>query len=172
MAGLNMAQIDGDELAGYHQPGLNAGIKAAALLSDNWRLNLELLFSQQGADRSVKDPFRSIYDNIRLNVLEVPVGISYAAWKLQPIAGLSYNRLISHRIRDIGGVDVSRNFTLDSNGLSSFFGAAYFFSPQWGVDARYTRAMTINKARSALAGGQVDRFRSYFLSLRLVWMFN
>ncbi len=172
VAGINMAQIDGDELAGYHQPGLNAGLRVAALLSDNWQIGMELLFSQQGADRAPKDPFRSIYDNIRLNVVEAPVMILFSEWKFQFAAGLSYNRLINYRIRDIGGVNVTRNFDLDNDGISVLVGGTYLFDPRWGVDVRWTRAVSPINARSALAGGTIDQFLSYFISIRAVHLLN
>ncbi len=171
VAGINMAQIDGDELAGYHQPGFNAGLRTSVLLSEKWQAGVELLFSQQGSDRVPNDPFRSIYDKIRLNMVEVPVMVMWSEWKLQLAAGLSYNRLINYRIRDIGGINVTDNFDLDNNGLSVLLGGTYFFQPQWGIDVRWTRAITVIDARSSLAGGTVDRFRSYFVSLRGLYLF-
>lgn len=172
VAGLNMAQIDGDELAGYHQPGVNAGIRTSALLSDKWQLGFEFLFSQQGADRVPDDPFRSVYDNIRLNMVEVPALIQFSEWKFQLAAGLSYARLINYRIRDLGGNQIAPNFDIQRNNFSALLGGTYFPTEKWGLDIRYTRAMFPLTVRSTLSGAEVDQFLSYFISLRGVFLLN
>jgi hypothetical protein len=172
VAGVNMAQIDGDELAGFNKLGLMGGIKASAKLSDRWQAGIELLFSQQGAARSAKDPFLTVYDNIRFNAVEAPVLITFSEWKLQLSTGLSYSRLINHRIKDISGSDVSDNYSIDSGSLNFLLGGTYYFDPQWGIDVRWTRGLFVRDVRSAVAGGQVDQFLSYFITIRGVYLFQ
>lgn len=171
-AGFNMAQIDGDDLAGFNKLGLAGGIRASAILSDRWQLGMELLFSQQGSARSTKDPLGAPYNSIRLNAVEAPVMILFSEWKLQLATGLSYSRLINHRIKDIGGTDVSDNLLVDSGSLNFLLGGTYFFQPNWGLDVRWTRGLMARDVRSELAGGQVDQFLSYFLTIRALHLFN
>lgn len=170
LAGLNMGQIHGDDLAGYHQPGLNAGLRTTASLSNKLNLGIEFLYSQQGSDRVPGDPFSRPYDNIRLNMVEVPVMLMLTEWKFQLAAGLSYSRLINYSIRDIGGVQVSSNYILDPNGLSGLLGATWLFENRWGLDMRWTRAILPMDSRpSSGSGVTVDRFYSYFVSLRALY---
>jgi hypothetical protein len=170
LAGLNMGQIHGDDLAGYHQPGLNAGLRTSASLSNKLNLGIEFLYSQQGSDRVPGDPFSRPYDNIRLNMVEVPVMLMLTEWKFQLAAGMSYSRLINYSIRDIGGVQVSSNYILDPNGLSGLLGATWLFENRWGLDMRWTRAILPMDSRpSSGSGVTVDRFYSYFVSLRALY---
>lgn len=172
VAGLNMAQIDGDDLAGYRQPGINAGLRTSAQLSDRWQLGLELLFSQQGSDRGPDDPFLTNYDRIRFNMVEVPAMIQFSEWKIQLAAGLSYSRLINYRIRDLGGNNIASNFDIDRNNVSVLLGGTYFPSEKWGLDVRWTRAMFPLQVYSSLSGAETDQFLSYFVSFRLLFLLN
>lgn len=172
VAGINMAQIDGDELAGFNKLGFMGGIKASAKLSDRWQAGIELLFSQQGAARSSKDPFLTVYDNIRFNAVEAPVLITFSEWKLQLSTGLSYSRLINHRIRDISGTDASDNYNIAGGSLNFLLGGTYYFDPQWGIDVRWTRGLFVRNVNSTIAGGQVDQFLSYFITIRGVYLFQ
>ncbi|HRK81433.1 MAG TPA: outer membrane beta-barrel protein [Saprospiraceae bacterium] len=172
VAGLNMAQIDGDDLAGYRQPGINAGLRTSAQLSDRWQLGLELLFSQQGSDRGPDDPFLTNYDRIRFNMVEVPAMIQFSEWKIQLAAGLSYSRLINYRIRGIGGSNIASNFDIDRNNVSVLLGGTYFPSEKWGLDVRWTRAMFPLQVYSSLSGAETDQFLSYFVSFRLLFLLN
>lgn len=172
VAGLNMAQIDGDDLAGYRQPGINAGLRTSAQLSDKWQLGLELLFSQQGSDRGPDDPFLTDYDRIRFNMVEVPAMIQFSEWKIQLAAGLSYSRLINYRIRDLGGSNIASNFDIDRNNVSVLLGGTYFPSEKWGLDVRWTRAMFPLQVYSSLSGAETDQFLSYFVSFRLLFLLN
>ncbi|MBE2208424.1 MAG: outer membrane beta-barrel protein [Saprospiraceae bacterium] len=172
VAGLNVAQIDGDDLAGYRQPGINAGLRTSAQLSDKWQLGLELLFSQQGSDRGPDDPFLTNYDRIRFNMVEVPAMIQFSEWKIQLAAGLSYSRLINYRIRDLGGSNIASNFDIDRNNVSVLLGGTYFPSEKWGLDVRWTRAMFPLQVYSSLSGAETDQFLSYFVSFRLLFLLN
>ena len=67
VAGVNLSQIDGDDLVGYDQIGLNAGARVATVLSPRWQLSMELLFSQQGSRKTRNDPPSAALENIRLN---------------------------------------------------------------------------------------------------------
>jgi len=172
VAGLNMAQLDGDELAGYHQPGINAGLRTSAVLSDKWQLGVELLFSQQGADRVPDDPFRTNYDKIRFNMVEVPAMIQFSEWKFQLAAGLSYSRLINYRIQDLGGNQIAPNFNIDRNNVGVLLGGTYLPSEKWGLDVRWTRALFPHQVYSSLTGAEVDQLLSYFVSFRLLYFLN
>ena len=50
-AGMNMTQVDGDEIYGYHHYGFNIGPSVLFPFTKNkkWSVTLELLFSQAGS---------------------------------------------------------------------------------------------------------------------------
>lgn len=165
VAGLNLSQIDGDRLAGFNKPGLNAGGKVAAILSDRWQWSLELLFSQQGASRTKYDDPFSAYDKIRLNFVETPVMIHFKEWKFHLSGGVSYARLIDYQVIDALGGDVTDLQTFNENLFSVVFSGTYYFRENMGFEVRWFRALNDLQKKegdNALFG------RS--LSLRLVYL--
>jgi hypothetical protein len=145
-AGVNLSQIDGDRLAGFHQPGLNAGARVAAVLGERWQLSVEMLYSQQGARRSRYDDPGAALDNIRLNYVEAPFMLHFKEWKLLASAGLSYARLINARVIDIFGEEVTDSQNLDPNQFLVVLSATYFFSDKWGLNVGWSRSMNNMKA--------------------------
>src|SRR5207249_3932615 len=49
IVGCNFTQVDGDNYAGYHRAGLNAGGIVYANLGDHLAASLEILYSQKGS---------------------------------------------------------------------------------------------------------------------------
>ncbi|MGA1545122.1 MAG: hypothetical protein ACO388_09895 [Saprospiraceae bacterium] len=82
-AGINFSQIDGDQLAGYHQIGANAGLRVYTYLTDRWELVTGMGFSQLGSNKSVNDPQSAALDQVRLNYVEVPALVSFNEWKFK-----------------------------------------------------------------------------------------
>lgn len=167
VAGLNLSQLDGDDLAGFHKPGLSAGGKVATILSDRWQLSLEMLFSQQGASRTRLDDPASAYDKIRLNFVEVPVLINYKEWKFHIGAGVSYARLIDYQVIDALGGDVSDLQQFNENIFSLVFSGIYYFSDKTGFEVRWFRALNDLQQQEG-ANSLIGRS----LSLKLVFLFK
>lgn len=142
IGGFNLSQLDGDDLSGFNQIGLNTGAKVAAVLSERWQLSLEMLFVQQGSHRSRDDIFFSLYDNIRLNLVETPVMISFRDWKFHVSTGFSYGRLISYRAESPTGEDLTELETYRSDLFFWIVGATYYFGERWGANLRWSRALT------------------------------
>jgi hypothetical protein len=74
VAGINATQISGDDLGGYDKLGLNAGGFCNFPLSDNWKAQFEILFSQKGS-RKTPHPETGDYTEykLQLNYVEVPL---------------------------------------------------------------------------------------------------
>lgn len=166
VAGINLSQIDGDRLAGFNQPGINAGGRVAAVLSERWQLSLELLFSQQGSHRTLRDDPSATLDVIRLNFVEVPVMINFLEWKLHIGAGLTYARLISYRVEDIFGADVTDSQDYAPNQLLFAVGATYFFTPAVGLNIGWNKAISNLQADSG-----AGRFIGRNIQVRGVFLF-
>lgn len=102
VAGLNVSQVDGDYLNGYHKAGFTAGFAGYAHFSPLLHASMELLFSQKGSNsvRTAESPSVGTYFahyRIGLNYAEVPVLFHVAYQRYQFGAGVSYNALISSR---------------------------------------------------------------------------
>ena len=141
IGGFNLAQLDGDDLSGFNKIGLNAGAKVAAVLSDRWQLSLEMLFAQQGSHRTRDDLYYGLYNNIRLNLVEAPVMISFKDWKFHVSTGFSYARLISYSAESPLGEDLTDTETYREDLYFWIVGATYYFHERWGVNVRWQRAL-------------------------------
>lgn len=153
VAGINLSQIDGDRLAGFNQIGVSAGGKVAAVLSERWQFGLEILFSQQGANRINRDDPASIYDNIRLNFVEVPVLFHFKEWKFHLSGGASYARLINYKVTDFRGGDITDTQKFNENNISLVLGGTYYFREKTGVEIRWFRSL--NDLQGNTGGGSL-----------------
>jgi len=154
--GLNLAQIDGDNLAGFSKLGLTGGAKLSYPFKDNSDFNLELLYSQRGSNAGFG--FGSLNDNyVDLKYLEVPLYINIKDWYIDDE---DYHKAKAH-----AGLNLSYLFAVESsNGAVSndidnyqrynvgyFLGVNYMFTKRIGATVRYSRAfnsITDNKAIS------------------------
>ena len=164
-AGVNLSQLDGDKLAGFHLPGVSAGIQVDAILSERWRLGLEMLFSQQGSKRNLNDPASAAFDKIRLNFVEVPVLLKFREWKFLLNAGPVYQRLINFEAISVTGEDVSDAQSFNSDIFAIALGATFEFSDRWGMLVRWSKALTDLQADPG-AGTLIGRN----ISLRAVYL--
>jgi hypothetical protein len=149
LGGFNFAQIDGDLLYGYHQIGFCAGPQVNAILSKRWEWGVGIQYAQQGARRAPRDYASSIYQSIRLNLVEVPVLFHFNEWKFQLDGGFSYGRLINSKIIDVTGVDITETQRLSDSAISLVLGGSFKFSDHWGLSMRFTRSLTNFRKNSA-----------------------
>ncbi len=165
LAGANLSQIDGDLLAGYNQPGLNAGIRVSVNLSDRWKASTGLQFAQLGSSYSKGDPVNALYDNIRINAVEVPLLAHFLEWRFRVSAGMTYSRVINYSAADVIGGSLTEETDLRDNILSLALGAAYFFNDQWGIDFLWTKSLT-----NVQADPDANNFITRNLSFRLIYI--
>jgi hypothetical protein len=174
VAGFNMAQIDGDLLYGFNKLGINAGLRANALLSERWHLGVELLFSQQGATRSNKDNPASPFDRIHLNYVEAPVLLCFREWKIEASGGLSYSRLINYKITDAVGDDATAQIPLKENNVSLLLGATFFVQENFGINAYWSRSLN-NFREGGISGpgsaANTGRFFNRAITIRGMYLF-
>lgn len=96
IVGLNATQVDGDEVYGYKNFGLNAGLSAIVPFNNKWSVSIENIYSEKGAHQRVKylDSLDGSYD-LRLNYLEVPVLLHFTDKEIVTFgAGMSWGRLV------------------------------------------------------------------------------
>lgn len=116
--GGNATQVDGDNYAGYHKFGLNAGGVVYAHLSDQLALSMEILFSQKGsrghfAQLSTNKAFTIRKYNIGLNYAEIPIQINYFDKRKSHFSfGFSVARLIS--VKEVATTLPETTFNFDN----------------------------------------------------------
>lgn len=165
--GLNLAQIDGDDLAGFSKLGLTGGFKLAYPLKENIDINMEMLYSQRGSTAGFG--FGSSGVNfIDLKYVELPLYVNIKDWfiedekyhKVKAHAGLSYAYLF-----DVNSSNGILNNDIDNykrHSISYMLGVDYAFNSKIALTVRYTRAInTIYTVRAI----------SYFLTFRTEYSF-
>lgn len=99
--GPNFTQVDGDNFAGYHKVGLNAGGVIYTNVAPNIAISLEILFSQKGSHSnqsqgSNNKVYNILHYNIGLNYAEIPLLLNiFDKNKSHVQAGFSYSQLIT-----------------------------------------------------------------------------
>lgn len=176
VAGFNLSQVNGDLLYGFNKIGLNLGGRVDAVLTERWRLSLEMLYTQQGASRSKTDNPASAFDKIRLNFVEAPVMLHFQDWKIQASAGVSYGRLINYEIIDYTGEDATDEVPLRENVFSAVLGGAFFFDEHVGLNILWSK--WINNLRISdpgepipLPGQESGKFIGQTITIRGIYMF-
>ena len=111
MGGMNISQVDGDEVYGYHRVGGHIGL-AAILPIKKWDVTLETVFNQKGSfqkayystyDSATNYTYTGAYD-LRLNYVEVPVLAHYTDKERYTVGlGFSYGRLVNFSEIEHGG---------------------------------------------------------------------
>ncbi|MEQ8706181.1 MAG: outer membrane beta-barrel protein [Phaeodactylibacter sp.] len=141
VAGLNISQVDGDKLRGFYKFGFQSGIKADAVLSDRWKVGIEILYSQQGARQSKFDVPSSELDvqEIHFNMVEAPVLVHFRDWKLQVTAGGSYGNIINYSVTEVTGEDGIEAHPLSQDIFSVILGGSFYFTENWVLDVRWSR---------------------------------
>lgn len=92
--GINAAQVDGDDFAGYHKVGINTGFYAQIPVWKYFFVSTEILYSQRGA-KSPTIQGQPLEYQINLNYAEVPLLFHFQDKKAFNIgAGVAYARLL------------------------------------------------------------------------------
>ncbi|MDR0789346.1 MAG: PorT family protein [Bacteroidales bacterium] len=100
-AGLNLSQVEGDEVSGFYKAGFTGGVGVMmplqpSNLKGSWRASLEMLYSLRGAyekePTGTKAPFGY---SLGLQYIDIPVMIHYKDPRLDLMFGLGvqYGRL-------------------------------------------------------------------------------
>jgi hypothetical protein len=117
MFGMNISQVDGDEVFGYHRFGVHFGA-AAILPIKNWDITLETVYNQKGSFRKAIFPADSLngqYD-LRLNYVEVPLLVHYTDKNVITVgAGFSWGRLVNAREIEHSGAQPPYSDTVSFN---------------------------------------------------------
>lgn len=106
IAGVNLSQVDGDEIFGFNKLGLNTGLGAVLPFGKNIQLSIETLYSQKGSYQGEQYTDIDSLGNVKtgeykvnLDYVEVPVLLMYNDKDIITGGiGFSYGRLV--RVRE------------------------------------------------------------------------
>jgi hypothetical protein len=163
VSGLTLAQIDGDLLSGFNQPGLRGGLHLDSRINDRWSLAMEMAFSQSGSRRQLTDSPGAILYKIRLNQVEVPLMVQFTEWKFKVGSGLVYQRLFNYAIKDIAGSDVTKFYSFRNNHLSFLAACTVQFNERWGMVLSWSKSINALQTNNPAI-----KFRSRVISIQTI----
>ena len=182
VAGFNMSQIAGDQLAGFDKFGLNAGLSGNAEILPKLHLHVEFLYSQRGSRPGI---FNSNVDpdlNIDLRYVDLPVYVTYSDWydeekdfyKAYLLGGFSYGRLLSATTSDNFNAPGDDLETLvdffNENDFSWLVGFGFRLGSRIGIQLRYTSSINL-LLDAEKEGLNTFSLRPFFLTLRGEFIF-
>ena len=180
IAGLTASQIDGDESAGYHKVGLQAGLRGVARLKKKQDASVEILYTQRGCRHQ---PQTFPLFSTTLNYIEVPVQWHYHDWlvdgdeddgfyRVQFNAGLSYGRLLDYKDKygiEGGGITAALP-DLNSNSFTVLLGATFYASRHIGFTFRWQRALN-NLYNTGEGGNYAKDLNEHSIAFQALYMF-
>lgn len=161
-AGLNLAQLDGDELSGYNKPGLYGGFWVSYPFNERWSAGLEFLYSAKGATRSAnQDTIISArtFDNYRLNYVEIPLLVTRTHKKFNFQLGVTIGVLLKAEVEDFTGVQDFRD-QFKSFDNQFLLGVAYDVNENTAIQVRYQysiRSLAKNDTRTVFTDNAFSR---------------
>ncbi|MEP7267673.1 MAG: outer membrane beta-barrel protein [Saprospiraceae bacterium] len=189
IAGINLAQVDGDDMQGYDKSGLNFGLRGIAFILPKLEIQTELTYSQQGSQsKSFKQEIhngRKLYVDyggvtglIAINDWYHPIKEFY---RFQLIGGVSLKRLIRSDYYDgirsdtrkVNFKDVSPYFS--TTDFSMILGANFKLTPKAGLSFRYNRSFNYlldsEAVQQYFERKQIISMKQYFLSADVFYQF-
>ncbi len=159
IVGFNATQVDGDNFAGFHKVGLNAGGTVFVRFHDRVSTSFELLYSQKGSKGKVNVNNQRLETfELSLDYLEIPLLLNYHDKKVATFSlGISFNRLIrGKRIESVQGIPVELpiDYTTnkgtscpdlcinDKNDFNIIGGVTFTFKEHYGLNLRYAYSLT------------------------------
>jgi hypothetical protein len=186
IAGLNMSQVDGDEVYGFYKPGLNMGLSAIVPVGRHFNFALETLFNQKGAFQgdqyystdSAGNVFTGAY-NLRLNYLEVPVLFFFNDKDvIMAGGGFSYGRLVGikeeeHRQRIITTTLNSGTYNRDDFNIMADIRFRVYKKFQFNARYAYSLLKIRTRGFESFIGETWERNQyNNLLSFRFIYMIN
>lgn len=186
IGGINISQVDGDEVFGFNKFGFNTGLTAITPIYKNIYFGIETTYSQKGAHQkkqysdsdSLGNPLNGSYD-LHLNYLEVPFLILYNDKDVITAGGgFSYGRLISLSEYEHGRKVESTTLTsgpYSKNDFSILADIRFSAYKKFKVNIRYTYSLAKIRTREFIDLRGISEVREQYnnvISLRFIYMFN
>lgn len=180
IAGVTASQIDGDESAGYHKIGLQAGLKGITILKPKQQASVEILYTQRGCRNEPKTyPFYTT----TLNFIEVPVQWHYSDWlvegadeadnfyRVQFNIGASWSYLMGYKDKYEDGFGIAAALPdLNKNNFFGMVGATFYATPHIGFTFRWQRAFN-NIYKPGNGGNYASSLNEHSLTFQTMFVF-
>jgi len=164
--GMNAAQINGDNTAGFHMLGLKGGVQGVVNFKEKWNVVLEFLYSQRGSRDLPGFPgIDGEITRFRMNYFEIPVYVEFLDWemddyfKMHFCAGLSYGVLRNANVEGFNHQPEDLNET----DYSVLLGIDFFGNRHMGGGMRFTYSIN-NLYDPGNNNTNFNTLRGYFLS--------
>lgn len=140
IAGISTSQISGDDLAGFHKFGINAGVFSRYTFSKKYSAQFEVTFIQKGS-RKTPDAEKGdmTFYRLNLNYIEIPVLLKYKHKHFVFEAGPYASYLINFtEENEQGPLPMIRPFY--KYDIGGAIGINYDFTEHFQMNWRYTNS--------------------------------
>ncbi len=174
IVGMNAAQVDGDDLAGYKRVGLNTGAYARIPVGKHFSSTIELLYSQKGSREfpDTKIPNKKTYKLV-LDYAEVPVLFQYHDRdRIMAGLGFSLGQLVRFlETRDEDKVIWDPQHPVKRQDYNMLFTASYLLARHWDINIRFSFSMA-NISKGSTSFNWNQKHINRYISFRLVYNIN
>ncbi len=177
IGGMTLAQIDGDNLQGYHKAGFMLGLRSVASITERFSFSTDLIYNQRGSQ--TKDFRKTLLKRRQLqtNFAEISFQLNYKEWyspfnemyKLQIFAGASIGRLLKTKTFDnveqeLNLFELAKEF--NSKDFALMAGVNYYFTDQIAMGFRFARSLTLlfEAQESSLIEYNPKNYQGYYIS--------
>jgi hypothetical protein len=180
LLGSNFTQVDGDNFAGYHKVGLNAGGIVYTHLGEKVAASMEILFSQKGSRSNKAQASNSkMYSieryGIDLNYAEVPLQINYFDRRKSHFGGgFSFSQLITSNeyitSRPAFNEDTLTNFKFKKSDINFVLGGNLHLWEGLFLNIRFQYSLFSVRKNYHPEFGRAEQYNNMW-TLRLMYLF-
>lgn len=193
-AGMNLSQVDGDEIYGFDKVGLNSGVGAILPIGRHFTFSIETQFTQKGSVQGEQYQDTVFNPNtgeneywtgeykLKLDYLEVPVLFHFTDRIISAGLGFSYGRLVNVKEYEHGNLVTTTTLNggpydkNDYNVLFDFNFRIHKKISKFKFNIRYAYSLDKIRTRDFYNKffehtGTRDQFNNV-ISLRLMYVFN
>ena len=193
VAGMNLSQVDGDEIYGFDKTGLNTGIGAIVPVGKHFSFTIETLFNQKGSYQkpeiydTVNNPITGEIEiwtkeyKLKLDYLEVPFLLHFTDKIIGAGLGFTYGRLVNVKEYEHGlfiETTSLNNGPYNRNDYNVLFDLNFKIHKKinrFRINVRYAYSMSKIRTRGFYDNEWKyytrDQYNNLF-SLRLIYVFN
>jgi hypothetical protein len=156
--GMNLSQVDGDNLAGFHKAGLHAGAGVFVMLNEarTISVSMELLYTQKG---SRTRPGSFPIDKLVLHYVDLPVQFNYHDKERMIFSGgFSYGNLFGFK-RIVDGIEQQNDEGLfEPREFGYLVTATFLVQEHIGIGLRYSGSLlSFGEAQNKNVSGLTNR---------------
>ncbi len=183
LLGLNLTQIEGDQVAGFKKFGLNIGAGVLIPFKKKWDVSMEVTFNQKGSREGNQSKSTDTLDNVykaRLNYVEIPLLIHFTDKDFLTIGGgFAWGRLVGVQEWEHGSIVESTTVnsgTFNKNDFSYIIDARIKIYGPLKFGVRYQNSLTKIRTREFENDYTGDKWTrdqyNKVLTFRLIYIFN